>query len=126
MRVVRAEISTAMIRLMFALTLGVWIGVAPAETGRQTQTRAMTPPQSRVPDSKQLEKELQQLSWKQFRTVIEAIPRLRADVEAYGPAGWQYVKAKYQSHAWKKNIDRLDDNEKRQLARLILDARKSR
>ena len=115
---------------IFALLLGLWMTpvlpalsgpVAPAQKASVAQNRALV-----VPDSKQLEKELQALPWPQFRKVIESIPKLKADVEAYGSAGWQFVKAKYSTHAWKKNIDRLDDEEKRQLARLIQDVRKTK
>lgn len=66
-----------------------------------------------------MERDLQRLNWKQFRSVVEAIPRLKAEIEAYGPAGWQYVRAKYPTHPWQKNIDRLDAADKQQLARLI-------
>lgn len=75
-------------------------------------------------DSKRLEGELQRLSWDQFRSVIEAIPKLKADVDAYGPAGWTYVKGRYRTHEWRKNIDKLDGDERRRLAALIAAARK--
>lgn len=87
--------------------------VAPAKTGKPVTAKAP------VPDSQQLEKGLQRLSWKQFRSVIEAIPKMKAEVEAYGPIGWQYVEARYKTYAWKKSIDKLDDAQKRQLAGLI-------
>ncbi|MDD5248907.1 MAG: hypothetical protein PHY45_07975 [Rhodocyclaceae bacterium] len=70
-------------------------------------------------DSAHLERALQGLSWEQFRAVIEAIPKLKADVEAYGPAGWEYVKRRYKTYAWRKNIDKLDSDEKKKLAALI-------
>jgi hypothetical protein len=79
-----------------------------------------------APDSKQLENQLQRLDWPQFRSVVESIPKLKADVDAYGPAGWTYVKGKYKTYGWKKNIDKLDDAEKRRLAALIQAARKAR
>lgn len=79
-----------------------------------------------MPDSRQLEKELQSLSWGQFKSVIEAIPEIRREVEKYGPLGWEYVKTHYRSYGWKKNIDRLDSNEKQRLAQLIQRARTSR
>jgi len=79
-----------------------------------------------MPDSRQLEKELQGLNWSQFKAVIEAIPEIRREVEKYGPLGWEYVKTNYRSHGWKKNIDRLDIGEKQRLAQLIQRARKSR
>lgn len=79
-----------------------------------------------LPDSRQLEKELQSLNWSQFKSVIEAIPEIRREVEKYGPLGWEYVKTNYRSHGWKKNIDQLDSGEKQRLAHLIQRARKLR
>ncbi|MGE5466976.1 MAG: hypothetical protein ACM3Y9_06070 [Ignavibacteria bacterium] len=79
-----------------------------------------------APDAMQLEADMQQLDWEQFRSVVESIPKLKADVDAYGPAGWTYVKGKYKTYAWHRNIERLDDDEKRRLAALIEAARKSR
>jgi hypothetical protein len=70
-------------------------------------------------DSKRLEKALQSLNWEQFRTVIEAIPKLKADVDAYGPAGWTFVRGTSQTYPWHRNIDKLDDDERRHLAALI-------
>ncbi len=35
-----------------------------------------------VPDSLKLEKELQNLSWPRFRSVVESIPRLKAEVDS--------------------------------------------
>lgn len=75
-------------------------------------------------DSVRLEHELQRLKWEQFRAVVEAIPKLKADVDAYGPMGWEYVKGKYQTHEWHKNIDKLDADEKQRLAMLIETAEK--
>ena len=73
-----------------------------------------------------MEKELQSLPWKQFRAIIESIPKMKADVEAYGPIGWQFVQANYQSYGWKKNIDKLDETQKKRLAELIQIAKGSR
>jgi len=86
--------------------------VAPAETIR--------------PDSSQIEKDLQQLPWRQFRAIIESVPKLKADVDAFGPLGWQYVQANYTTYGWKKNIDKLDDAQKNRLAELIQTAKGSR
>jgi len=72
-----------------------------------------------LPDSAQLELELQRMPWEQFKAVISAVPKMKADVDAYGSAGWQYVKARYKTHAWKKNIDKLDAAQRKQLADLI-------
>ncbi len=77
-------------------------------------------------DSVRMEKELQNLDWKQFRSVIEAVPKMKADVDAYGALGWQYVQANYRTYAWRKSIDRLDDERKTQLADLIQLAKQGR
>ena len=77
-----------------------------------------------VPDSRQMEKDLQQLDWPHFRQVIESVPKLKASVDAYGPLGWKYVEARYQTYPWQKNIDRLDDGQKRHLADLIREAKR--
>ncbi len=77
-----------------------------------------------TPDSRQLEKELQSLNWRQFKAVIEATPEIRREVEKYGPMGWEYVKTNYRSHDWKKNFDRLDNAEKQRHAQLIQRAHK--
>jgi len=99
--------------MMACLAASVWYGHG---------ARAAAP--EKPADSALLERELQQLEWRQFRSVIEAIPELRAEVEAYGPVGWDFVKAKYRNHAWKKNIDRLDAAERQRLAGLIARAKK--
>jgi len=70
-------------------------------------------------NSEQLERSLQQLDWPKFKSVIEAIPKLKADVDAYGALGWQIVRGNYQSYSWRKNIDKLDEAQKAQLAALI-------
>ena len=70
-------------------------------------------------DSATMEKELQRLPWKQFRSVVESEPKLKAGIDAYGPAGWQFVQANYRSYGWKKNIDKLDEGQKKQLAEKI-------
>ena len=72
-----------------------------------------------IPDSKQLEGELQRLDWKQFRAVVESVPKLKAGVDAYGALGWDYVRQRYATYGWQKKIDKLDATEKLQLAGLI-------
>ncbi len=104
-----------------ALLLAFWL--APA-LGAGDGLAVPSPDQTRIMaedrlDSVRLEHELQRLGWTQFRSVIEAIPKLKADVDAYGPAGWEYVKGRYQKYEWRKNIDRLDTDEKQRLAALI-------
>lgn len=71
------------------------------------------------PDSARLEKELQRLPWEQFKSVVSAVPKMKADVDAYGPMGWNFVKTRYQTHSWRKNIDKLDPAQKQLLQDLI-------
>ena len=78
------------------------------------------------PDSRRMEKDLQQLPWKQARSIIESVPKLKASVDAYGPLGWQFVEANYQHYRWKKNIDKLDTLKKKELAELIHKAQTTR
>jgi hypothetical protein len=112
-------------RLIGILLLCLWPTLAfPGDTRVPTQATAAR--KTVVPDSKQLEKDLQLLNWKQFRWVIESVPRLKAGVEAYGPMGWKYVQAKYPTYPWRNSIDKLDASEKGQLVDLILRARKIR
>lgn len=77
-----------------------------------------------VASSKQIEKELQRLSWPQFKAVVEAVPKIRADVDAYGPTGWDFVRANYRAWPWKKSVDKLDDAQKTDLLELIRKAKK--
>jgi hypothetical protein len=101
------------------------LAAARADTPVPDQDEARVLGEDRL-DSKRLEHDLQSLDWKQFRSVIESIPKLKADVDAYGPAGWDFVKGRYKTYGWKKNIDRLDDGEKRRLAALIDNAEQRR
>jgi hypothetical protein len=91
------------------------VGVSESEPG----TAAM----AGAPDSEGLEKALQSLSWEQFKSVVVAIPKLKADVDAYGPLGWQYVQANYRTYPWRKNINKLHEPQKRRLSDLIEEAR---
>jgi len=108
------------IRFLF---VGLWAALAlPA--GAASADLAAAPPASEVaPDSGQLEQDLQRLKWPQFRSVIEAIPKLKADVEKYGPIGWEVVKTNYATYGWKKKIDKLDAGQKQRLAELIQQSR---
>ena len=87
---------------------------------------AIEPATEEGPDSRQMEKDLQQLPWKQARSIIESVPKLKASVDAYGPLGWQFVEANYQHYRWKKNIDKLDTLKKKELAELIHKAQTTR
>jgi len=53
------------------------------------------------------------------------VPKLKADVDAYGEFGWQYVQMNYKTYKWKRNIDKLDDEQKHQLTRLIRSAQQA-
>ena len=123
-------IYSVMIKLIILpfLLMGA-LRAVPAHSGeiRPSDTNHSTAPEiNKIPDSQQIEKDLQQLSWKQFRSVVESVPKLKADIEAYGPIGWQFVQTNYKTHGWKKNIDKLDGTQKRQLADLIQTAKRSR
>jgi hypothetical protein len=97
---------------LFVLALALWLAMANAYAAD-------------LPDSLKLEKELQSLSWPGFRSVVEAIPKLKAEVDRHGQFGWQYVRANYRIHPWKKNIDRLEPDQRRQLAALVQKAKGS-
>ena len=88
-----------------------------AAAPRQAPGRAA--PSGAAVDSATLEKELQRLPWTQFKAVVESVPKLKAGVDAYGPLGWQFVQANYSRYGWKKNIDKLDERQKQQLAEQI-------
>lgn len=108
---------------MGLLLASLWAtSVVSAEVQPPADNNAVTTSQKTVPDSQQLEYDLQHLSWEKFRSVIEAVPKMKADVEAYGPAGWKYVESRYKTYGWKKSIDKLDDDQKQLLANLIKQA----
>ena len=75
-----------------------------------------------VPGSKQMEKDLQRLPWKQFRSVVASVPKLKSGIDAYGVIGWQFVQANYTTYPWQKNIEKLDASQKIHLAELIQSA----
>jgi hypothetical protein len=107
---------------MSKLIAALMIGFFAAVSAGQAATEAAVPEigsEAGVPASEQLEQELQNLDWKQFKAVISAIPKLKADVDAYGPMGWQYVQANYKTYRWRKSINKLDATQKVQLAELI-------
>ena len=107
-------------KLTCALLASLWAAFAiAAEVQPPSGTAAATPAKRVVPDSQQLEYDLQRLPWGKFRSVIEAVPKMKADVEAYGPAGWKYVEGRYKTYGWKKGIDKLDDDQKQHLAKLV-------
>jgi hypothetical protein len=101
------------ILLAGALLLPLWACASndAERAGRVAEVSA----EAEVPSSKRLEKELQSLDWPQFQTVLAGIPKLKAQVDAYGPLGWKYVEQNYRSYGWKKNIDKLDASQKVEL-----------
>ena len=116
----RIHLALAAALLACALPAGAATTAASASASATTTAAAV------LPDSAQIEKDLQRLPWPRFRTVIEAIPKMKAEVDAYGPMGWDYVRAHYRTHHWKKNVDRLDAAQRRQLVDLIRNAQAPR
>ena len=118
---------TSLLILSLALIGGMAGNTVRAESEAPAATNA-APTTSPVysPDSIRMEQDLQGLRWEQFRSIIESVPKMKADVDAYGPLGWQYVKGNYATYGWRKNIERLDDNQKQLLTELIRQARGSR
>lgn len=106
------------------LAAGWGASVALAIEARAAPAKPKAQAMRGVPDSRQMEQDLQHLDWPQFRRVVESVPKLKADVDAYGPLGWKYVEVNYRTYHWQKNIDRLDDGQKRQLSELIRAARR--
>ena len=100
--------------LAFALPVGRLAAAQPA---------ALAITNVAAPDSRQMEQDLQHLNWERFRFVIESVPELKSGVDRYGPLGWQFLKSRYQTYGWKRNIDRLDPGERHRLAALIRSAK---
>ena len=111
--------------LLLGGTLGLLGPLAAAAQGNAPETVSTGGAEhpTGLPSTEQLEGELQGLSWEQFRSVVSAIPKLKADVDAYGPLGWQYVERNYRSYAWRRNLAKLDTDQTRQLVALIAKAR---
>ncbi|HJW24125.1 MAG TPA: hypothetical protein VJ576_04440 [Rhodocyclaceae bacterium] len=106
--------------------MAVFVSAAGAQTVAElkvSDARPVSVETAGSADNEQLEKALQSLPWEQFRAVVEAIPKLKADVDAYGPLGWQYVQANYRTYPWRKNIKKLHEPQKKHLAELIDQAR---
>lgn len=104
-------------------TLVLWLlALAGAPVLAAGAAGAVAPPavaRNAEVDSAKMEQDLQRLPWKQFRSVVESEPKLKAGIDAYGPAGWQFVQANYRTYGWKRNIDKLDERQKKQLAEKI-------
>ena len=116
---------------MKTLCLLVAFVTLPVFAAPLAQAAAPTAPvrgvsKSAEPDSAVLERQLQQLPWPQFRSVVESVPKLKSAVDAYGPAGWQFVQANYRSYGWRRNIDKLSVEQKRDLAARVERARSQR
>ena len=111
------------ILFLFAMYGVLFVSLASAEKSATLPTKVQPAATSVTPTAAQLEKGLQSLSWPQFRAVIQAVPKLKAEVDAYGAFGWQYVQARYQSYRWQKSIDKLDAAQQRELGRLIVQAK---
>jgi hypothetical protein len=113
-------------KLVYVFLAVLWAAPALCADAPPADRRTVVPPKSAVLDNKQMESDLQRLPWKQFRSVIEAVPKMKADVDAYGPAGWKYIEGRYKTHGWKKGIDKLDPDQKQRLADLIRAAKNSK
>jgi len=97
--------------------------VALPPDGSAAPSAAVAKELAPVPTSETLEKNLQSLTWPQFKFVVNAVPKLKAKVDAYGKAGWHYVHSHYRTYAWKKSIAKFSPQEKKQLADLIRQAK---
>lgn len=98
------------------------LSALPIFASPTAQTRSHPAITQPIPTSDALEKELQGLTWPQFKFVVQSVPKLKAKVDAYGLAGWKYVESRYRVYGWKKSIDKLDAQEKIALAKLIRQA----
>ena len=108
------------------IVLGVNVVALPASAASAANTaRRPAVADTARTDSQQMSRDLRSLPWKSFRSVVEAVPKLSAAVNAYGPAGWNFVKANYTRYNWTKQINKLDASQKKQLAELIRKAKTS-
>lgn len=105
------------------LPLLLWVALAGGAWAEDEVPAPEALALANAPDVVQLEKGLQSLTWPQFRAVIQAVPKLKAEVDAYGAFGWQYVQARYQTYRWQKSINKLDVAQQRELADLIAQAK---
>ncbi len=75
-----------------------------------------------APSDEVLERKLQALSWPQFKSVVSAVPKLKSQVDTFGPLGWNYVQMHYKTYPWHKSVAKLDAPQKRELDGLITKA----
>lgn len=109
---------------IWLILLGINVAVLPALAAPSVNApRRPAVADTAKTDSQQMSRDLQNLPWKSFRSVVEAVPKLSAAVNAYGPAGWNFVKANYTRYNWTKQINKLDAEQKKQLAELIRKAK---
>jgi hypothetical protein len=107
-------------RVSLLLAIFFWVMPVFAEgVYLPTQAAAEQAASNRELSSRQMEEDLQHMTWLQFRLVVEGVPKLKADIDAYGPTGWQYVQANYTTYRWRKSIKRLDETQKKRLIELI-------
>lgn len=112
-------------KALWILPLALLVGLTPARAEEKVPGGEAALP-AETPRNVRLEQELQALSWPQFRAVIQAVPKLKAEVDAYGSFGWQYVQARYQTFRWRKSIAKLKPEQQEELGELIAQARAGR
>lgn len=117
----RCTRNLAVLLLILGSAVGAGASAAPnsSPTGKVLRSSA-------EPDTRAMQNDLQRLPWPKFRSIIESIPKLRAEVDAFGPAGWEFVKSNYRRYPWKKSLDRLSIDQKRQLSAMIEKSANSR
>ena len=111
-------------KVLWILPLAMLLGVTPASAEENVSAEIAAP--AETPRNVRLEQELQALTWPQFRAVLQAVPKLKAEVDAYGSFGWQYVQARYQTFRWRKSIAKLKPEQQEELGVLIAQARAGR
>lgn len=101
-------------RSLLALFLVLVLGQAWAESEASPGSQEVEPISSKF-----LEQQIQSLNWEQFKHVVHAVPKLRAEVDAYGPLGWQYVERNYRRYAWSRSINKMEAERRQELQGLI-------
>lgn len=70
-------------------------------------------------DPVELEKGLQALSWVQLVQVFQAVPKLKEQYDRLSDFERSILQQRYARHAWRRNVAKLDDAQRIQLADLI-------